>query len=74
MLLVKRKGCRCNTCFQAICQIKFNKIILTGYKGLSHFKYQEGRLKELLGRNNNMNIRIDVDASSKHPEQNTKQN
>ena len=45
-----------------------SNINLKGYKGLSHLKYQEERLKELLGRNNNMKIRIDVDASFNHPE------
>ena len=46
-----------------------SNINLKGYKGLSHLKYQEPRLKEFLGRNNNMKIRIDVDASFNHPEQ-----
>ena len=45
-----------------------SNINLKGYKGLSHLKYQEPRLKEFLGRNNNMKIRIDVDASFNHPE------
>ena len=45
-----------------------SNINLKGYKGLSHLKYQEERLKEFLGRNNNMKIRIDVDASFNHPE------
>ena len=38
------------------------------YKALPHFTYQEERLKELLGRNNNMNSRIDGRASFSHPE------
>ena len=45
-----------------------SSIKLKGGKGLSHFKYQEEGLKELLGSNNNMNIRMDVDASFNHPE------
>ena len=45
-----------------------SNIKLKGYKGLSYLKYQEGRLKEFLGRNNNMKIRIDTEISFNHPE------
>ena len=45
-----------------------SNIKLKGCKGLPHFKHQAERLTELKGRNNNMNIRRDVDASFNHPE------